>query len=127
LFRVKVRRRLNRHGVQLLLQQPPVTGQAREAFGCRHIELVARRIDAVLKVIGQGDDVVVPVPGKELRDPRSPPAAADHPDIDLGVGLGASNQLRLQERKPHRGGTRAGQEFPTRYVRASERGRQGSW
>ena len=120
LFRVKVRRRLDRHGVQLLLQQTPVTGQAREAFGCRHIELIACGIHAVLKVIGQGDDVIVPILGKEFRDPRSTSAATDHADIDLGVGLGGANQRRLYERKPHRGGPGAGQEFSARYVLASE-------
>ncbi len=56
-------------------------------------------IDAVLEVIGAGDNVVSAVLLEQLGDPGAATAAAEHAEIDLGVGTGAAHELRLYNSK----------------------------
>ena len=59
-LRVEVRRALDRHGVHFL-QQLQVAFEAGEAVGLGDPELLAGVVDAVLEVVGHGDDVVAAV------------------------------------------------------------------
>ena len=123
LLRMEIRRADDGHRVELLLQQALVGGKPGEAVARQYIELLAGRIHAVLEVIGERHHVVIAVLGEQLGDPRSPPAAADDAEVDLRVGFGAPNQLRLEHREPKGRRTGACEEFAARDVRAALPGR----
>ena len=69
LLGMKVRRRFDRHGVQLLLQQPLVAGQPGVPACSGNLQLSAEIIHTIPEVIGGRYNVITPVAGKKLGNP----------------------------------------------------------
>ena len=112
LLRMKIRRAFDDDRVELLLQQPAIAGEPGEAAGGRHVELRSGLVGVVLEVIRDGDDVIAAVLLEQVGHPFPAVAAADEADVDLRVGLGAADQLRLQDGEGEDGGAGSGDEMP---------------
>ncbi|OPZ09998.1 MAG: hypothetical protein BWZ10_02502 [candidate division BRC1 bacterium ADurb.BinA364] len=93
LFGMEIRRRFDRHGVQIAeLEQGFVAGERGEAAVLRHAEFLAKRLGLRGKVIGGGGDFIASVSEKQLADPGSASAAADHSQANLLARCGAQRQ-----------------------------------
>ena len=112
LFRVEIRRRHNRHRVELLFQQALVSGEAGEAPGLVHLELFSRRLRLVREIIRHRHQVVMAVFQEQVGDPRAAPAAADEAEVDFGIALGAAGQPRLRDGERQGRSPGRGQELP---------------
>ena len=112
LDRMEERRALDRHRVELLLEQPAIGGQSREAPRRRNAELVARGLDPIREVVGQRDDVVAAVLLKQVGDPAAAPAAAD--DAEIHLGTCALGHLRSNDRERKGGRAGLGEEVAAR-------------
>src|SRR5207245_8935759 len=77
LFGMEIRRTLNYDSVRLPFQEFPVRRKAGEPTGRRHLESVAHGINAVLEVVGHGEELVTAVFLEQVGDPASAAAAAD--------------------------------------------------
>jgi hypothetical protein len=101
---VEERRGFNCHGLQLLLEEPAITGEAREAARRRNAKLVAHPVDTVGEVVGSREDVVAAMLPEQIGDPAAASAAAD--DAQVHFGTCAAGQFRSHHGE--REGCRAG-------------------
>jgi len=99
LLRVKVRRAFNNYRIELLLQQPAVALQPGKTLRGPHLELLAHRIHALLKIIRHGNKVIAAMLLKEFRDPFAAFATADQAEVNFRVRPRGASQSRLQDRK----------------------------
>ena len=78
---MKIRRRFNDDGVELLFKQSFVTREPAKSLIGLHLELIAGFIHPVRKIIGQSHQIVISVFSKKIRNPLPASAAANQPDF----------------------------------------------
>ena len=82
-FGMEVRRRLDDHRVELLLQQLAIGGEPGVAVGGWHVELRPRLIRVVREIIRHRHEIVAPVLQEQVGNPLPAAPTANQPDIDL--------------------------------------------
>jgi len=99
LFRMKVGRAFDSHRIDAGIDQPLVAGQTDEAAIGINVELLAKVVDAVLKIIGAGMNFIAAVIAEQFGDPCAAAAIADDAQFDSRVGCRAAQALRLDDGK----------------------------